>query len=165
LDTWKGPTMGRKAGKLYKSIEKFEDLYEHPKKSHRDIAKSLFKLQPASTKMIAADTGYTIQTVRATISNFRDFKVIYVVYWAPTKGSSKLPFYQVGGEPDLIRKTDHAPHANKPKKKVAAKRIQIWETDESLLDIARALVPSRTKEEVKEINRLYLNWISEGAYG
>ena len=157
---------GRTAGKAYKHIEKFEELYTHPRKTYQKVAKSLFKLQPTCVTMIAADTGYSKQTVRNTVKAFRELGLVYITHWAATKGSARLPFYRVGNRPDSVRKSDKFYHYEKPTKQTVVKKIPVWEEpDDSWVELARALVPRRTEAEVHEINRLYLNWISEGTYG
>ena len=156
---------GRVAGKAYKHIEKFEELYEHPRESYRTVAKALYRLQPTCVAMIASDTGLTCQTVRNIIKAFRDLGLIYVTHWAATKGSAKLPFYRVGDRPDSIRKTDSIKQYGKVKKQTVIKKLPVWELDDSWVELAKALVPRRTETEIHEINRLYLNWISEGTYG
>lgn len=156
---------GRVAGKAYRHIEKFEELYTHPRHTYQKIAKALFKLQPTCVTQIAVDTGYSKQTVRNAVKFFRELGLIYVTHWASTKGSAKTPFYRVGNRPDSIRKTDKLYHYEKPKKQTVVKKIPVWEPDDSWIELAKALVPRRTEEEIHEINRLYLNWISEGTYG
>lgn len=157
---------GRKPGKAYRHTEKFEELYTHPRESYRKISKALYRLQPTCVTMIAEDVGLTRQTVRNAVKAFRDMGLIYITHWASTKGSAKLPFYRVGDRPDSIRKTDKHYYYEKPKKQTVVKKIQVWEEPTvNWGELSRALAPRRNEEEVHEINRLYLNWISEGTYG
>jgi hypothetical protein len=48
------------------------------------------------------------------------------------------------------------------------KEIKVIEDSPEVLHyraMAKALVPKRNEQEQQEVNRLYLNWISEGTYG
>jgi len=69
------------------------------------------------------------------------------------------------GDQVVVPKKAKPPVVKKDKQE---KEIKVIEDSPEVLHyraMAKALVPKRNEQEQQEVNRLYLNWISEGTYG
>ena len=158
---------GRRPGNTF-IPKQFTDYYESPKKSSRLITNMLAKVTEATNEELSELTGLARSTVKNLTREMRHYKFIYVSGWRDTVGKGRAPVYSIGNTAD-------APRNNKKSKSVAIyakvkSHAVKQQTAEQLLaerciQIAALLIPTRTEEQRREVNRQYLNHISGGVYG
>lgn len=147
---------GRTAGRQPPLPKTFEELLEHPRQTYREVARALLRYQPANVNAITDHTGFTLGTVQGVVTQLKRANLIHVARWEKPTPRSWLAAYAVGAGEDAVREVSDRRNRKKVAEPEPANRWQ---------DVMRALVPKRTPEQIAEVNRLYLNWISEGMYG
>ena len=113
-------------------------------------------------------TSVSRSRVKALLSDMRHYKFIYISGWRKTTGKGRAPVYSVGNLPDEprdnIKKRKSAEYAA-IKHQASEKRKKKQEIADRCAELAKRLIPKRTVEQQREVNRQYLNWISGGVYG
>jgi len=158
---------GRRPGNTF-IPKQFTDYYESPKKSSRLITNMLAKVTEATNEELSELTGLARSTVKNLTREMRHYKFIYVSGWRDTVGKGRAPVYSIGNKTD-------APRQNKKKEQAALyahikNQVVKQQTVEQILSerciqIAALIVPKRTEDQRREVNRQYINWVSGGAYG
>jgi hypothetical protein len=145
-----------------------EELFKHKSSAYRQAARVFFNGHEVSARDLNGMTGMSMGSIWATVKAFRDRGLIYVTKWIkPGAGvTNPVPLYRAGNKPDAPKPKPKDPNqVARNRKHVEAKKAAQEQQLYQWQGLAEALVPKRSKEEIQEINRLYLNWISEGVYG
>lgn len=159
---------GRTAGQSFKPA-KFIDFFESPHKVQAKIARVIVRaVEGLTVTEIQTLAGCSAATVRTTVQIMRRIKGVYVIAWR--HGKVIMPIYAVGSLPDAVKPESARAQVRKkaPPSTASVAASVVVEVSPEVLhfkNIASALVPKRNDQEQQEINRLYLNWISEGTYG
>ncbi len=158
---------GRRPGKTF-IPKRFIDYYDSPYPKSRLIAKTLATAGAATIDEVAKLSDTNRATVRQLFVDMRFYKFIYVSDWRKTEGKGRAPVYSIGNKTD-------APRQNKKKEQAALyahikNQVVKQQTVEQILSerciqIAALIVPKRTEDQRREVNRQYINWVSGGAYG
>lgn len=144
-------------------VKSFNDMLAHPTKSYKTVAQALKDNQPIDSIKLSELTGFNQSTVRGVIKFCRDNNLIYISQWGVPTKEARLAMYSVGNKPDAERPDRLFKYRPSKKDKTPLVFTKVGLAD--MKELAAALVPKRTPEEQAEVNRLYLNWISEGMYG
>lgn len=157
---------GRTAGQSFKPT-RFVDFFESPYKVQAKIARVIVRaVKGLTVPEIQELAGCSADTVRTTLKTMQQIKGVYIADWK--HGKTITPVYAVGSLPDVEKPLSVREKVSAQKKApVAAASVVVAASPEvtHFKNIASALVPKRNDQEQQEINRLYLNWISEGTYG
>lgn len=150
---------------------RFIDLYESPKKAHREVSKQLALLGTATVEELRNATGQTKYSVLMAVKNFRDWNMIHAVGWDFIPPATYVARYGLGGGEDAPKVLKRGKSSLTVKEKTAIaeaapkpEEIEVTVKYGHCEELAKALVPTRNEKEQYEINRLYLNWISGGMY-
>ena len=149
---------------------KLEDLHNHKSRAYRQISKLLLTGGEFTTKELTKQIEMSEAAVWVVIKALRELGLVHICNWIKPENSPRatIPVHKAGSDPDAPR-----PPAKDATQKERSKKFR-QEKQQRLLEeqnkyswqgIAEALVPVRTVQEQHEVNRLYLNWISEGIYG
>lgn len=161
--------MGYKLSPVPKGA-KLEDLFTHKSNIYRQAARLFFGGHALTTNQLAEVTGMSLSSVWVAVKAFKDAGLIYISKWVKPedKPTSVLPVYRAGNKVDAARPKPKSPTQNERNKKhrqLVKDKLEHEQDKYNWKGIAEALVPKRTPEQVAEVNRLYLNWVSEGMYG
>jgi len=161
---------GRTAGKSFRP-QKFKDFYESPHPIQAKIARVIARAKKGLTAYEIQDlAGCSVYSVRTVLKTMKAIKGVYIVGWRRTAPTSLTAVYAMGSLPDVEKPTsvrDRELVRKKVSKRVIRAVEVVEDSPESLhyKALAEVLVPKRNEQEQREVNRLYLNWISEGTYG
>jgi hypothetical protein len=146
----------------------YNDLLWHSRPSYRQVAYALNKGAELTGVQITELTGVTHTSVKNALAYFKQLNFIHVCRWEfpEDKPNSTYAVYVKGAGVNVPKPAPRYLDDYKAKKEEAQelKRhqeqgVQPWR------ELVRCLVPTRNEQEQREVNRLYLNWISEGVYG
>ena len=167
---------GRPAGKS-SPPKRFIDYFDSPHPVQAKIARVIARTEKGLTtheiKELAGCSAYSVRTV---LKAMRAIESVYICEWRRTSMTGLTGFaavYRVGSSPDVEKPTVVngqilEPNKVNPKVNKKDKDVKVTEPSPEVLHykaIAKALVPKRNEKEQREVNSLYLNWISEGIYG
>ena len=161
---------GRTAGKSFRP-QKFKDFYESPHPIQAKIARVIARAKKGLTAYEIQDlAGCSVYSVRTVLKTMKAVKGVYIVGWRRTAPTALTALYAMGSLPDVEKPTsvrDRELVRKKVSKRVIRAVEAVEDSPESLhyKALAEVLVPKRNEQEQREVNRLYLNWISEGTYG
>jgi hypothetical protein len=176
---------GRTAGQSFKP-KQFSDYYDSPYPLQVRVAKIIAHSEKGLTvPEIQELAGCSADSVRALIKTMRAIKGVYICDWrhgrsiaavyalgsAPDVAKPVLVCAKVaddkGGDPELAKQKALKALALAKHQKAVAKALAIKERAVARYykALAKALVPKRSEKKQQEVNRMYLNWISGGAYG
>ena len=161
---------GRTAGKSFRP-QKFKDFYESPHPVQSKIARVIARAKKGLTAYEIQDlAGCSVYSVRTVLKTMKAIKGVYIVGWRRTAPTSLTAVYAMGSLPDVEKPTSVRDKELVRKKvsKLIIRPVEVVEDSPETLHhkaLAEALVPKRNEQEQREVNRLYLNWISEGTYG
>ena len=161
---------GRTAGKSFRP-QKFKDFYESPHPIQAKIARVIARANKGLTAYEIQDlAGCSVYSVRTVLKTMKAIKGVYIVDWVRTAPTSLTAVYAMGSLPDVEKPTsvrDRELVRKKVSKRVIRAVEVVEDSPESLhyKALAEVLVPKRNEQEQRDVNRLYLNWISEGTYG
>ena len=147
-----------------------ETLFMHTSGVYRQVARLFFNGFSGTTHDLAAKLDVSLSSVWMAIKAFKQAELIHIVRWVKpdNKPKSVMAVYCAGNEPDAPKPKPKDPTQvarNKKHRTLVKDKVEHEQDKYDWQGIAQALVPQRTPEQVAEINRLYLNWISEGTYG
>jgi len=158
---------GRTAGKTF-IPKQYIDYYNSPYTKSQLVAKALAVGEGATIDELVKLTSVSRSRVKALLSDMRHYKFIYISGWRKTTGKGRAPVYSVGNLPDEprdnIKKRKSAEYAA-IKHQVSEQQKRMQQISDRCVELAKRLVPKRTDEQQREVNRQYLNWISGGVYG
>ena len=149
---------------------KLEDVFKHTSGVYRHVARLFFDGFSGTTKDLVEQTNVSITSVWTAVKAFREAGLIYVSAWVKADNISPtlIAIYKAGNQPDAARPIPKDPtqsERNKKHRRAVRDRL-LHEGDKyNWQGIAEALVPRRTPEEVAEINKLYVQWITESNHG
>jgi DNA-binding FadR family transcriptional regulator len=149
---------------------KLEDLFTHDSMAYRQIARIFFNGHAKNTRELAQEINMSLGSVLMAVKVFKAKGLIHINGWTKEgkHPTTVLPIYRAGKREDAPRpppKSATQSERNKKPRQSLRNRL-LHEGDKyEWKGIAEALVPHRTPEQVAEINRLYLQWISEGVHG
>jgi hypothetical protein len=166
---------GRTAGKG-SAPKRFTDYFSSPHPVQAKIARAISRTKKGLTAYEIQDLAEcSVYSVRSVLKAMQAIKAVYICEWRRTSTTGLTAAYKVGSLPDaekpklirdqvLVQKNIEQPVVKKSKE---AKVIEVapCPITQHLIALAKALVPERNEQEQREVNRLYLNWISEGIYG
>jgi hypothetical protein len=169
---------GRTAGKGF-APKRFIDYLSSPHPIQAKIARVIARTEKGLTAYEIQDlAGCSVYSVRSVLKAMKALKGVYVCDWRRTSMTGLTGFaavYKVGSLPDVERPKVVGDQVVAPKKAKAPvikkdKEVKVIEAPpcpitQHLIALSKALVPKRNEQEQQEVNRLYLNWISEGTYG
>ena len=161
---------GRTAGKSFRP-QKFKDFYESPHPIQAKIARIIARAKKGLTAYEIQDlAGCSVYSVRTVLKTMKAIKGVYIVGWIRTAPTSLTAVYAMGSLPDVEKPTSVRDKELVRKKvsKLIIRPVEVVEDSPESLHykaLAEVLVPKRNEQEQREVNRLYLNWISEGTYG
>jgi hypothetical protein len=145
---------------------RFIDYYDSPRHNHVVLSKMIAHAPDGITVAELTDrSGFSEGTVRSFVSEVHYLRYVHISGWLRRSPFSLSPIYKLGNAKDAPK----SPSA--PKKEAEPKTVKpvVIDLDKPLREhcvaLQKALVPERTEKEQYEVNRLYLNWISEGVYG
>lgn len=150
--------------KLYQ-VNSYNDLLWHTRRTYRSIAKVLKDGAELTSRQISEQSGVAYSSIHSVMADFKKLGMAHVCGWARINGDmgGTTAIYKRGAGEDAPRPANLTrEERRKQERERRAKKRQVvkpWE------GIAEALVPMRSEQEAYEVNRLYLNWISEGNYG
>jgi DNA-binding transcriptional MocR family regulator len=149
---------------------KLEDLFTHDSMAYRQIARIFFNGHAKNTRELAQEINMSLGSVLMAVKVFKAKGLIHINGWTKEgkHPTTVLPIYRAGKREDAPRpppKSATQSEGNKKHRQSLRNRLLDEANKYEWKGIAEALVPQRTVEEVAEVNRLYLNWISEGVYG
>jgi hypothetical protein len=150
-------------------ITDITELFYHVRRSYRTIARLFHSGARMTTKQMCRAISMSEGTVLETVNHMRQARLIHVAGWTKSELHATLlvPIYQLGNSPDVPKPAPKDTTAAS-RSKEHRQRIKDQEQEQSRYawhGLAQALVPSRNEQEQHQVNRLYLNWISEGTYG
>jgi hypothetical protein len=148
--------------------KRFIDYYDSPMHKHVVLSKMIAGAPDGITVAELTDrSGFSDGTVRAFVRDLYYLHYIHICGWKSRRQSSYAPVYKLGFAKDAPKNPTKAEAAKV--EKVKKVKPEVVDPDKALHDhcnaLLKALVPVRTAPEQYEVNRLYLNWISEGVYG
>ena len=166
---------GRTAGKG-SAPKRFTDYFSSPHPVQAKIARAISRTKKGLTAYEIQDLAEcSVYSVRSVLKAMQAIKAVYICEWRRTSTTGLTAAYKVGSLPDaekpkivrdqvLVQKNIEQPVVKKSKedKVIEAAPCPITQ---HLIALSKALVPKRNEQEQQEVNRLYLNWISEGIYG
>jgi hypothetical protein len=161
---------GRTAGKSFRP-QKFKDFYESPHPIQAKIARVIARAKKGLTAYEIQDlAGCSVYSVRTVLKTMKAVKGVYIVGWRRTAPTALTAVYAMGSLPDVEKPTSVRDQELVRKKvsKLIIRPVEVVEDSPEILhcrELSGALVPKRNEQEQREVNRLYLNWISEGTYG
>jgi hypothetical protein len=145
--------------------KRFIDYYDSPTRKYSALSR-LVACSPDGITVteLTARSGLSEGSVRHFITEVHDLNYVHISGWKRLSSFSLSPIYKLGKAKDVPKQPA------KTSKAKAEKAQPIEDTpDRSLQEhcaaLLKALVPTRNEQEQRAVNRLYLNWISEGAYG
>jgi hypothetical protein len=147
-----------------------ESLFTHASAAYRQVARVFFNGHAVTTKELHSITDMSMGSIWATVKAFRESRLIYVTKWLPPEvgSTNALPVYRAGNKPDAVKPKPKNPMAAINSKRFRDnQRTKVFDPNIDttvFIELAKALVPQRSAEEVYEVNRNYLNWISGGEY-
>lgn len=159
---------GRTAGQSFKPT-RFVDFFESPYKVQAKIARVIVRAAKGLTvPEIQELAGCSADTVRTTLRAMQSIKGVYIADWRHDKNIT--PVYAVGSLPDVEKPLSVREKVAIQKNACGSQVARVENHTDSpealhFKNIASALVPLRNDQEQQEVNRLYLNWISDGTYG
>jgi len=123
-----------------------------------------------TAKEMYAASQFAQTTVKKRLWYLKTLKLIYIHKWVRDNRHTWAAVYKAGPGPDAPRpeaqeawKKAKAKKANRPP--VTAEDIKAAQQTAHCNELASLLVPLRSAQEQEEVNRMYLNWISEGVHG
>lgn len=146
-----------------------QDLTKHSgSRAHRQISKLFLVGGQYTCNDLAALTGLSSGSTWASVNTMKTAGLIYISNWQRPKngGTTLSAMYSAGNKKDAPR----PPPLPQSQRRMSYAKKQVV-VEEPTIDpthwqeLAKALVPRRNEQEQHEVNRLYLNWISEGTYG
>jgi hypothetical protein len=148
--------------------KRFIDYYDSPMHKHVVLSKMIAGAPDGITVAELTDrSGFSDGTVRAFIRDLYYLRYIHISGWKSRRQSSYSPVYKLGNAQDAPKNPTKAEVAKVEKVEIV--KPEVVDPDKALHDhcnaLLKALVPVRGEQEQYEVNRLYLNWISEGVYG
>jgi hypothetical protein len=149
-------------------VRTFGDLLWHTRRSYRQVAKVLYDGAEMTARDIAKTTGISLASVQSSLADFKNMKMAHVCRWEKPEHqpTTTLAVYKIGDGEDAPRPKPRYLDDGQTKKARAQAKLDAQEVQtQTWKDLAGRLVPKRTSQEQYEVNRLYLNWISEGVYG
>lgn len=161
---------GRTAGKSFRP-QKFKDYYDSPHPVQAKIARVIARAKKGLTAYEIQDlAGCSVYSVRTVLKTMKAIKGVYIVDWVRTAPTALTAVYAMGSLPDVEKPTSVRDKELMQKKvsKRAIRPVEVVEDSPETLHyraLTKAIVPKRNEQEQQEVNRLYLNWISEGTYG
>ena len=161
---------GRTAGKSFRP-QKFKDFYESPHPIQAKIARIIARAKKGLTAYEIQDlAGCSVYSVRTVLKTMKAIKGVYIVGWRRTAPTALTALYAMGSLPDVEKPAPVRDQELVQKKvsKLIITPVAAVEASPEMLHykaLAGVLVPKRNEQEQQEVNRLYLNWISEGTYG
>jgi hypothetical protein len=161
---------GRTAGKSFRP-QKFKDFYESPHPVQSKIARIIARAKKGLTAYEIQDlAGCSVYSVRTVLKTMKAIKGVYIVGWRRTAPTALTALYAMGSLPDVEKPASVRDQELVQKKvsKIIITPVEAVEASPETLHykaLAGVLVPKRNEQEQQEVNRLYLNWISEGTYG
>ena len=161
---------GRTAGKSFRP-QKFKDFYESPHPIQVKIARIIARAKKGLTAYEIQDlAGCSVYSVRTVLKTMKAIKGVYIVGWRRTAPTALTALYAMGSLPDVEKPASVRDQelVQKKVRKLIITPVAAVEARPEMLHykaLAEALVPKRNEQEQREVNRLYLNWISEGTYG
>ena len=156
-----------------KPTETPTSLYDCTLSSDQSLAElaALFRGGKGYTsKEIYNTSKFSQTTVKKRLGYLKTKKLIHIHKWVRVTVHTCSAVYKAGSKPDAPR-----PEAQEAWKKAKARRagiplvtpadIKAAQLAAHCNELASLLVPMRNAQEQEEVNRMYLNWISEGVYG
>lgn len=158
---------GRTAGQSFKP-KRFADIFDSPHPIQVKIARVIARSEKGLTvPEIQELAGCSADSVRTLLKVLRAIKGVYISDWR--QGRNATAVYSLGSLPDVEKPVLERSTVlvSKQAAPVSVEREAIKEEalSSQYQALIKALVPKRNEQEQREINRLYLNWISEGIYG
>jgi hypothetical protein len=154
-------------------IETPTSLYDCTLSSDQSLAElaALFRGGKGYTsKEIYNTSKFSQTTVKKRLGYLKTKKLIHIHKWVRVTAHTCSAVYKAGSKPDAPR-----PEAQDAWKKAKARRanpppataadIKAAQLAVHCNELASLLVPMRNAQEQEEVNRMYLNWISEGIHG
>jgi hypothetical protein len=161
---------GRTAGKSFRP-QTFKDFYESPHPVQSKIARVIARAKKGLTAYEIQDlAGCSVYSVRTVLKTMKAIEGVYIVGWRRTAPTALTALYAMGSLPDVEKPASVRDQELVRKKvgKLIITPVAAVEASPEMLHyqaLAGVLVPKRNEQEQREVNRLYLNWISEGTYG
>jgi len=161
---------GRTAGKSFRP-QKFKDFYDSPHPVQSKIARVIARAKKGLTAYEIQDlAGCSVYSVRTVLKTMKAIEGVYIVGWRRTAPTALTALYAMGSLPDVEKPASVRDQELVRKKvgKLIITPVAAVEASPEMLHykaLAEALVPKRNEQEQREVNSMYLNWISEGAYG
>lgn len=155
---------GRTAGQSFRP-QRFTDFFNSPYPLQVKVARIIARAEKGlSIPEIQERAGCSADSVRSMLKTMRKLKSVYISEWR--KGRNVTAVYSLGSLPDAERPVVENAPALASKKPAAVKEAakEVIAVNHYAA-VANALAPQRNEKKRQEVNRMYLNWISGGAYG
>lgn len=144
-----------------------QDLLNHTQsRAYRQLSRIFYSGAAVSTKDLVGMTNVSISSIWVAVKAMKDAGLIYIVRWEKPQngGTTTLAVYKMGNMKDAPKPAP-LPHTQKrqaykeqtPLEK-APPDVTVWH------ELANALVPKRTPEEIWEVNWRYLCWLNPEGY-
>jgi len=157
--------MIRAAGRQF-IPKRFIYYFDCPHTKQRNIAKAIADGKGVTVRDICKIADVGISTTQTTIMEMKRHRYIYICGWEKTNANGRAPKYAVGDKPDVPRPKPKRPATHGEQKARVVVHHTIAEKHAQYCNkLQKALVPVRDPQGQAEVNRQYLNWISEGVYG
>jgi hypothetical protein len=161
---------GRTAGKSF-APKRFIDYFSSPHPVQAKIARVIARGEKGLTTYEIQDLAdCSVYSVRTVLKAMQSIKAIYICEWRRTSLTGLTAVYKVGSLPNVEKPKSVRDQAvvRKEAAPPVIKKVEVVKDSPEVLHykaLAKALVPKRNEQEQREVNSLYLNWISEGIYG
>jgi hypothetical protein len=161
---------GRTAGKSFRP-QTFKDFYDSPHPVQSKIARVIARAKKGLTAYEIQDlAGCSVYSVRTVLKTMKAIEGVYIVGWRRTAPTALTALYAMGSLPDVEKPASVRDQELVRKKvgKFIITPVAAVEASPEMLHykaLAEALVPKRNEQEQREVNSMYLNHISGGAYG
>ena len=131
-------------------VKELPDYLKHRGLSYRLIAKHFMDGKSGTVTEIATAVGIERSTANAVIKRFHDAELIRISAWVkPLRSSVPCPVYAAGNKKD----------APSPNEGANVPRPTPERDDDHWIHMMQALAPRRSMEQVREINRLYAEYM------
>jgi predicted HTH transcriptional regulator len=154
--------------KSINGVKGYQDLINHARPSYRCVAQALCKHQETTARELMDVTKISLSSIQSALADFKKMGFVHVCRWDRPDSNPRSLFavYRRGGGKDASKPAPRYLEQYVSKKERAEEKqrahkeqIQTWQ------ELSKMLIPKRTPAEQQAVNRLYLNWISEGVYG
>ena len=131
-------------------VKELPDYLKHRGLSYRLIAKHFMDGKGGTVTEIAKVLGVERSTANAVINRFHNAELIRISAWVkPLRSAVPCPVYAAGNQKD----------APSPNQGAEVPRPTPESDDDHWIQMMHALAPRRSMEQVREINRLYAEYM------